>query len=77
MPLIVLVLLWLTPLFRTLPFAVLAAIIFAALQSLVDFSTAKLLWRSSRADFALWIIAFLVTAIFDVQALVVCSAKVS
>jgi len=74
---IMLVLLWLTPLFRALPFAVLAAIIFMALQSLVDFSSAKVLWKSSRADFALWIIAFLVTAFFDVQVGLVVSLAAS
>jgi len=61
------VLLVLTPLFRTLPFGVLAAIIFAALQSLVNFSRAKQLWKSSRPDFVLWMVGFLATAIFGVQ----------
>lgn len=64
---ILLVLIALTPLFRTLPFAVLAAIIFTALQSLVEFSSARALWRSSRPDFVLWVVAFVATAVFDVQ----------
>mmetsp|Transcript_16400 Transcript_16400/g.42484 ORF Transcript_16400/g.42484 Transcript_16400/m.42484 type:complete len:465 (+) Transcript_16400:1-1395(+) len=64
---ILLVLIALTPLFRTLPYAVLAAIIFAALQSLVDFSSARELWRTSRSDFGLWVVAFLGTALFGVQ----------
>lgn len=74
---IMLVLLWLTPLFRTLPYAVLAAIIFTALQSLVDFSSARVLWKSSRPDFALWIVAFLTTALFDVQVGLVVSLAAS
>ncbi|KAG8469778.1 hypothetical protein KFE25_006233 [Diacronema lutheri] len=65
---VALVLLWITPLFRTLPFAALAAIIFAALRSLVDFRAAVRLWRSSRTDFALWAVAFGATAAFDVEA---------
>lgn len=65
---VALVLVWITPLFRTLPFAVLAAIILSALRSLVSFSGAVRLWASSRADCALWAIAFVVTASLDVEA---------
>lgn len=65
---VALTLLFITPLFRTLPFAVLAAIIITALRALIDFGAAALLWRSSKPDFALWLIAFATTCLFGVEA---------
>jgi len=50
-----------------LPKATLAAIIFVALRSLLDFSRAKLLWRVSRPEFLQWMVSFLGTVIFGVQ----------
>lgn len=64
---ICLVLVGFTPLFRRLPYATLAAIVFAALQKLVDLSVAGRLWRTSRNDFWLWAVAFGGTVVFGVQ----------
>ncbi|KAJ1624934.1 sulfate transporter family-domain-containing protein, partial [Pavlovales sp. CCMP2436] len=61
------VLLGATPLFAPLPYAVLAAIIAAALVNLVDLELPARLWRSARADFWLWAIAFVGTVLFGVQ----------
>lgn len=62
-----LVLLGCTPLFAPLPYCVLAALIFAALASLLGTELPVRLWASSRADFGLWAVAFCGTALFGVQ----------
>jgi high affinity sulfate transporter 1 len=46
------VLLFLTGLFRTLPDAVLAAVVLVAVKGLVDLAELRHLWRASRLDFA-------------------------
>jgi high affinity sulfate transporter 1 len=46
------VLLWLTGLFRTLPDAVLAAVVLVAVSGLIDLAELRHLWRASRLDFA-------------------------
>lgn len=51
----------LTPLFRHLPVAALAAIIMVAVFGLVDLETARRLWRTSRPDFALLALTFVAT----------------
>ncbi|KAG8468165.1 hypothetical protein KFE25_007217 [Diacronema lutheri] len=61
------VLLGCTALFAPLPYGVLAAIIFVALSSLLDFALPALLWQTSRSDFWLWAIAFGGTVLFGVQ----------
>lgn len=55
---VLLVLIALTPCFRTLPYAALASIVFASVKSLLDFATPRRLWKLNRIDFVLWIVAF-------------------
>jgi SulP family sulfate permease len=50
-----------------LPKATLAAIIFVALRSLLDWSRARALWRVSKVEFAQWIVSFGGTVLFGVQ----------
>lgn len=59
--LVVLTLLFLTPLFYYLPNAVLASIIMVSVFNLIDLSYAKNLWNNSRDEFVGLIITFLVT----------------
>lgn len=59
--LIVLTLLFLTPLFYYLPKAILASVIMVAVFGLIDFKEARHLWRSDRGDFWMLIITFLAT----------------
>jgi high affinity sulfate transporter 1 len=51
------VLLFLTGLFRTLPDAVLAAVVLVAVKGLIDVSELRHLWRVSRLDFAAAVVA--------------------
>lgn len=64
---IAVVLVALTGLFEPLPYAVLAAVIFMALTSLVDFTVPARLWRTSRPDAYLWLAAFCSTILLGVQ----------
>lgn len=59
--LILLTLLFLTPLFYNLPKAILAAVIMVAVFGLIDIKEVKRLWRSDKTDFYLLIITFLAT----------------
>ncbi|VAW14838.1 Sulfate transporter 4.1, chloroplast precursor [hydrothermal vent metagenome] len=59
--LVVLTLLFLTPLFYYLPKAVLASIIMVAVIGLIDLSYAKKLWKDQRDEFVIWSITFLIT----------------
>lgn len=61
--LVALTLLFLTPVFYHLPYAVLAAIIMSAVASLIDLKYALELWRTYKVEFALW----LATAITTLQ----------
>lgn len=61
-----LTLLVLTPLFRHLPIAVLAAIIMVAVFGLIDVAAARNLWRTSKKDFALLAITFGATLQFGI-----------
>ena len=54
-------LLFLTPLFYYLPQCALSANIIVAVLSMVDFPEAFYLWRTSKKEFCLWLIIFLVT----------------
>jgi MFS superfamily sulfate permease-like transporter len=54
-------LLFLTPLFYFLPQCALSANIIVAVLSMVDFSEAYYLWRTSKKEFCLWLLIFLVT----------------
>lgn len=56
-----LTLLVLTPLFRHLPIAALAAIIMVAVFGLIDVEAARRLWRTSKRDFALLAVTFVAT----------------
>ena len=59
--LIVLTLLFLTPLFYYLPKAILASVIMVAVFGLINFKEAQHLWNSDRGDFWMLIITFLAT----------------
>jgi high affinity sulfate transporter 1 len=52
------VLLWLTTFFRTLPDAILAAVVLVAVKGLIDVHELRHLWRTSRLDFAAAAVAF-------------------
>ncbi|MBR9923183.1 MAG: solute carrier 26 family protein [Bacteroidetes bacterium] len=59
--LIILTLLFLTPLFYYLPKAILASVIMVAVFGLIDIKEAVHLWHANRTDFAMLIITFLAT----------------
>ncbi len=59
--LIILTLLFLTPLFTNLPTAILAAVIIVAVIGLVNIKTPVELWKKDRSDFWLLIATFLIT----------------
>lgn len=59
--LIVLTLLFLTPLFYYLPKAILASVIMVAVFGLIDVKEARHLWKADRSDFWMLIITFLAT----------------
>ncbi|TKR93701.1 hypothetical protein L596_008111 [Steinernema carpocapsae] len=66
--LILVVIMWLGPLFRTLPMCLLAAVIIMALRSMfLKFSDLPRLWRISKYDFFVWIVAFAATTFIDVM----------
>ncbi len=64
---VVLTLLFLTPVFYFLPKAVLASIIIVAAFSLVSFKEARFLWRASHFDFWLLIATFFATLFFGIE----------
>ncbi|MCP9236677.1 SulP family inorganic anion transporter [Lewinella sp. JB7] len=64
---IVLTLLFLTPLFYYLPNAILAAIILVAVAKLINPGEAKRLWRVDRADFWMLVVTFFATLIVGIQ----------
>jgi SulP family sulfate permease len=57
----------LTPLFRPLPNAVLAAVVIVAVAGLVDVAEARRLWRIKRSDFMLLVVAFASTLFLGVE----------
>ncbi len=59
--LIILTLLFLTPLFYYLPMAILASVIMVAVFGLIDFKEAKQLWKTDRTDFYMLLTTFLTT----------------
>lgn len=61
------VLLLLTPVFESLPLAVLASIVISGVLSLVDLKEAMFLWRVHRMDFGVWTVAFLGTLFLGVE----------
>ena len=65
--LIVLTLLFLTPLFYFLPKAVLASVIMVAVFGLIDIKEAKNLWSANRTDFWMLVVTFVATLSFGIQ----------
>ncbi|HMQ47789.1 MAG TPA: solute carrier family 26 protein [Saprospiraceae bacterium] len=65
--LIVLTLLFLTPLFYYLPNAVLAAVILVAVSSLIDYKEARHLWENDRSDFWMLLATFIVTLTLGIE----------
>lgn len=59
--LVVLTLLFLTPLFYYLPNAVLASIIMVSVFNLIDFTYAKNLWNNRKDEFVVLLVTFLIT----------------
>ncbi|MDX1684590.1 MAG: solute carrier family 26 protein [Saprospiraceae bacterium] len=65
--LIILTLLFLTPLFYYLPKAILASVIMVAVFGLIDLKEAKFLWRSNRTDFIMLIVTFIGTLALGIE----------
>lgn len=65
--LVVITLLFLTPLFELLPNAVLAAIIMVAVYGLIDYKEAQHLWYSNRSDFTMWLVTFIATLFIGIE----------
>ena len=65
--LIILTLLFLTPLFYNLPKAILASVIMVAVFGLIDYKEAVYLWKSDKTDFALLLVTFFSTLIFGIE----------
>uniref|UniRef100_A0AC35F2M2 STAS domain-containing protein n=1 Tax=Panagrolaimus sp. PS1159 TaxID=55785 RepID=A0AC35F2M2_9BILA len=65
---VLIVLLWAGPFLYDLPRCVLASIIFVALQSMfVQVKELPKLWKTSKIDFAIWMVSFLATFFYDVS----------
>ncbi len=64
---VVLTLLFLTPLLRTLPIAVLSAVIVVASVRLISWRDARHLWHTDRRDFAMWTVTFLATLTMGIE----------
>ncbi|HBK71474.1 MAG TPA: sodium-independent anion transporter [Flavobacteriaceae bacterium] len=65
--LIIITLLFLTPLFYNLPKAILASVIMVAVFGLIDYKEAIHLWKSDRTDFFLLVITFLATLTIGIE----------
>ena len=65
--LIVLTLLFLTPLFYYLPKAILASVIMVAVFGLIDFKEAIYLWRTDRRDLLMLVVTFLATLMVGIE----------
>lgn len=65
--LIILTLLFLTPLFHNLPNAILASVIMVAVFGLIDYKEAIHLWKSDRSDFWMLLITFLATLALGIE----------
>lgn len=65
--LVVLTLLFLTPIFQYLPNAILASIIMVSVFSLIDIGYAKQLWQNNREEFAVLFISFLATLFLGIK----------
>lgn len=65
--LIVLTLLFLTPLFYYLPNAVLAAVVIVAVLGLIDYKEAIHLWKEDRSDFWMLLVTFIITLTMGIE----------
>jgi SulP family sulfate permease len=65
--LIIITLLFLTPLFYNLPKAILASVIMVAVFGLIDYKEAIHLWKSNRTDFFLLLITFIATLTIGIE----------
>ncbi|MCF6280243.1 MAG: solute carrier family 26 protein [Flavobacteriaceae bacterium] len=65
--LIIITLLFLTPLFYNLPKAILASVIMVAVFGLIDYREAIHLWKSNRTDFFLLLITFFATLTIGIE----------
>jgi len=65
--LIVLTLLFLTPLFHSLPQAILASVIMVAVFGLIDLAEARHLWRVDRSDFWMLAVTFIATLTLGIE----------
>ncbi len=65
--LIILTLLFLTPLFYYLPNAILASVIMVAVFGLIDFREAVYLWKTDRRDFLMLVATFVATLTFGIE----------
>ncbi len=65
--LVIITLLFLTPLFYYLPNAVLAAVIMVAVFGLIDFGEIIHLWKTDRMDFTMLVVTFLGTLLLGVE----------
>ena len=65
--LIILTLLFLTPLFYNLPKAILASVIMVAVFGLIDYKEAIHLWKSNKTDFFLLLITFIATLTIGIE----------
>jgi sulfate permease, SulP family len=64
---IILTLLFFTPLFYHLPYAILAAIILVAVLSLIDLKTIRSLWKNDKLDFLMLLSTFVLTLFFGIE----------
>lgn len=65
--LIMMTLLFLTPLFYYLPHAILASVIMVAVMGLIDVRYPLFLWKSKKEDFLMLLVTFLATLIFGIK----------
>jgi len=65
--LIIITLLFLTPLFYNLPNAILASVIMVAVFGLIDYKEAIYLWKSNRTDFFLLVVTFIATLTIGIE----------
>ena len=65
--LIILTLLFLTPLFYFLPNAILASVIMVAVFGLIDFEEVKYLWHTNRSDFWMLVVTFMATLALGIE----------
>lgn len=65
--LIILTLLFLTPLFHNLPNAILASVIMVAVFGLIDYREAIHLWKTDRSDFWMLLVTFIATLLLGIE----------